>query len=444
MHSLAFVSSFLPLPLFSSSSVPVSPRANHHVQMTVSPSKREARRELLQADTYNRKGFKETRAEAEGTMVKEFTSDLVRELLDNANVITRGNITIRLASAYGFCWGVERAVAMAYETRQRFPTERIWITNEIIHNPIVNKRMTEMDILFVPQEGMVKDLSGIKSGDVVVLPAFGATLEEMQYLNNLGCKVVDTTCPWVSKVWTALDKHAKKSCTSVIHGKWKHEETVATASFAEKYLIVLNMEQATYVSNYILHGGDKDEFMKTFENCMSVGFDPDQDLQAVGVANQTTMLKSETTAIGKLFEKTMMTKYGAENLNKHFVAYDTICDATQERQDAMYELLAKKEELDLFLVIGGFNSSNTSHLQEIAEHAGLTSYWVDRPDRVGPGNEIYCRSAEGEEQLVKDWLPNRPVTIGVTSGASTPDKVVEDVLERVFMISKLSPAGASS
>lgn len=412
-------------------------------QPDTQPSKRAMRLKIMKSDQFNRMGFKETRAAAEGTITKEFTSDLVKELLAQANVLTRGNVTFKLAKAYGFCWGVERAVAMAYETRTRYPTERIWVTNEIIHNPIVNQRMREMDIFFVPQEGLQKDLSGIQSGDVVILPAFGATLEEMTYFHSLGVRIVDTTCPWVSKVWQSLDLHKRRNCTSIIHGKWKHEETIATASFAEQYLVVLNLDQAQYVSDYVLKGGDKQEFMEKFKNAMSEGFDPDVHLKALGVANQTTMLKSETRAIGKLFENTMLEKFGAEDLSKHFVAFDTICDATQERQDAMYDLLSN-EKPDIMLVIGGFNSSNTSHLQEIAELGNVKSYWVDRPECVGPGNVIHYRTADGQDHVENDWLPSHPVSIGLTSGASTPDKVVEDVVERVFMISKLDPAGASS
>lgn len=400
-------------------------------------SKRALRRAIVSGDKFNRKGFKDTADLVKAEMTTEFTSDLIAELRAAAYTVVRGGVTVKLAKAYGFCWGVERAVAMAYETRRQFPGERIWITNEIIHNPSVNTRLREMGVLFVPQEGMVKDLSGVAAGDVVILPAFGATLEEMQFLTETGCQIVDTTCPWVSKVWGTLDKHKRVACTSVIHGKWAHEETIATASFADKYLVVANMAEAQYVADYILGGGDRDEFRAKFSNAMSAGFDPDTDLSAVGVANQTTMLKSETAAIGKLFEKTMLVRYGPSDLTTRFVAYDTICDATQERQDAMIELL-DAGDVDLVVVIGGFNSSNTSHLQEMAEHAGVTSYWVDSAECVAPENRIRYRSSDGQEHVVDGFLRTGPVTIGVTSGASTPDKVVEDVLERLFMIHKLS------
>jgi 4-hydroxy-3-methylbut-2-en-1-yl diphosphate reductase len=428
---------FAPAPVAAS---PVSSPANLHMTAGT-PSKRELRRAIVNSDNFNRLGFPDTKVEAADMMNTEFTSSLIDELREAAYTVQRGGVTVKLAKAYGFCWGVERAVAMAYETRKQYPTHRIHITNEIIHNPIVNQRLREMNIFFVRQDGMSKDLSNILEGDVVILPAFGATLEEMQILNDRGCQIVDTTCPWVSKVWGALDKHKRANCTSVIHGKWAHEETVATASFAEKYLVILNMIEAENVADYILNGGDRDEFLAKFKNAMSVGFDPDIDLDAVGVANQTTMLKSETAAIGKLFEKTMMRKFGPSELKRHFVAYDTICDATQERQDAMVELLDDKS-VDLMIVVGGFNSSNTSHLQEMSEHAGVTSYWVDRPECIGPGNTIICRSSDGVEQTVEGWLPSKDLVIGVTSGASTPDKVVEDVMENIFIVHKLSQVAA--
>lgn len=403
--------------------------------VTTPPTKRELRRSMVNSPNFNRAGFPDSKEEVVGMMASEFTSELVAELREAAYTIARGDVTVKLAKAYGFCWGVERAVAMAYETRKQYPEHRIHITNEIIHNPVVNERLEEMDVFFVPQDGLVKDFSDVREGDVVILPAFGATLEEMQLLKERGCQVVDTTCPWVSRVWNALDKHKRSNSTSIIHGKWAHEETLATASFAETFLITLNMDEAKYVANYIMNGGDRDEFLAKFhENAMSDGFDPDKDLKAVGVTNQTTMLKSETTAIGKLFEKTMMEKFGPAELKTHFVAHDTICDATQERQDAMIELLAEGD-VDIMLVVGGFNSSNTQHLQEMAEHGGVTSYWVDKAPCVGPGNVIRYRKSDGEEVTMENWLPEGAVTIGVTSGASTPDSVVEDVLGNVFMIS---------
>ena len=231
---------------------------------------------------------------------------LVATMREGGFAYAADGLTFKLADAYGFCWGVERAVQMAYEARKRFPEKELWITNEIIHNPTVNERLSEMGVRFIREtESDGKDFSGVREGDVVILPAFGASVHEMKFLADRGANIVDTTCPWVSKVWTAVDQHKRKEFTSIIHGKYSHEETVATASFATRYLIVKDMKEATYVREYILNGGDKAEFMEKFKNAMSQGFDPDDDLEGVGIANQTTMLKGETEVIGKLFEKTM-------------------------------------------------------------------------------------------------------------------------------------------
>ena len=252
----------------------------------------------------------------------------------------------------------------------------------------------------------------------------------MQLLNDQGCAIVDTTCPWVSKVWNTVEKHKKISHTSIIHGKYNHEETVATSSFAGKYLVVLNLQQAAYVANYILNGGNHEEFMTQFSRACSQGFDPDKDLEKIGIANQTTMLKGETEEIGKLFERTLLKKYGPLALNDHFLSFNTICDATQERQDAMFGLV--DQSLDLMVVIGGYNSSNTTHLQEIAVERGIPSYHIDSAERIGPGNRIQHKPLNAESVLTEPWLPNGPITVGVTSGASTPDKAVEDTIERIF------------
>jgi 4-hydroxy-3-methylbut-2-en-1-yl diphosphate reductase len=387
------------------------------------------KRALQHSENYHRKGFGH-QEEVATQLESEYQSPLIQQIRDKNYTLTRGNVTIRLAQAFGFCWGVERAVAMAYETRKHFPTERLWITNEIIHNPSVNQRLREMEVGFISVEGDKKDFSVVGSGDVVILPAFGASVQEMQLLNDKGCKIVDTTCPWVSKVWNTVEKHKKGEYTSIIHGKYNHEETVATSSFAGKYLVVLNISQAEYVARYILNGGDKTEFIAKFDKAYSQGFDPEKDLERVGIANQTTMLKSETEDIGKLFEHTMLKKYGPVNLNNHFQTFNTICDATQERQDAMFQLV--EERLDLMMVIGGFNSSNTTHLQEIAEDNKIPSYHIDCVDRIKSGSAIEHRQLNGQLAVAESWLPDGKILVGITSGASTPDKVVEDVIEKIF------------
>jgi 4-hydroxy-3-methylbut-2-en-1-yl diphosphate reductase len=395
------------------------------------------KRSLNHSENYHRKGFGH-QADVEVVLKSEYESDLIKEIRDRNYTLTRGDVTIRLAQSFGFCWGVERAVAIAYETRQHFPTQQIWITNEIIHNPSVNQRLREMNVNFIQVENGVKNFEQIDRGDVVILPAFGASVQEMQLLNDKGCTIVDTTCPWVSKVWNTIEKHKKKDYTSIIHGQYKHEETVATSSFADKYLVVLNLTEANYVAEYILNDGGtpaeklarRTEFLTKFSKAYSAGFDPDLDLEKVGIANQTTMLKTETEAIGKLFERTMMKKYNTAELNDHFQSFNTICDATQERQDAMFELV--DEPLDLMVVIGGYNSSNTTHLQEISIDHKIPSYHIDSDIRILADNQIEHKPLSKELEITKNWLPAGKIVVGVTSGASTPDKIVEAAIERIF------------
>ncbi|GBF82630.1 4-hydroxy-3-methylbut-2-enyl diphosphate reductase [Aphanothece sacrum] len=393
------------------------------------------KRSLQQSEHYHRKGFGHE-DEVMTVMNTEYQSSLIQKIRQNNYQWQQGNVTIRLAEAFGFCWGVERAVAMAYETRQHFPQERIWITNEIIHNPSVNQRLEEMNVGFIELVNGHKNFSVVEKGDVVILPAFGASVTEMQLLNDKGCTIVDTTCPWVSKVWNSVEKHKKRNHTSIIHGKYAHEETVATSSFAGIYLVVLNLEQAHYVCDYILNGGNKEEFLTKFKNSHSQGFDPDLDLQCLGIANQTTMLKSETEQIAKLFEGTILKKYGPTALNDHFMSFNTICDATQERQDAMLKLV--EEKLDLMVVIGGFNSSNTTHLQEITVDKGIPSYHIDSETRIMLDNRIDHKPLNKDLEIQENWLPDGPIVVGITSGASTPDKVVEAVIERIFAAKQIA------
>ena len=393
------------------------------------------KRSLQQSENYHRRGFGHG-AEVAGTMNSEYQSDLIQRIRDRNYRLQIGDVTIRLAESFGFCWGVERAVAMAYEAREHFPNEKIWITNEIIHNPSVNQRLREMNVGFIELVGESKDFSVVDQGDVVILPAFGASIQEMQLLKDKGCKIVDTTCPWVSKVWNSVEKHKKRDYTSIIHGKYAHEETVATSSFADRYLVVLNLAEAKYVTNYILHGGDREEFLAKFNHAYSEGFDPDRDLSKVGIANQTTMLKNETEQIGKLLEQTMLKKYGPTELNDHFMSFNTICDDTQERQDAMFDLV--EEDLSLMIVIGGFNSSNTTHLQEIAVDKQIPSYHIDSVERIKSRDRLEHKPLDQGITIAENWLPEGKITVGVTSGASTPDKVVADVIEKLFELKSVS------
>ena len=395
------------------------------------------KRSLHHSDRYNRRGFG-LGEDVAGSLRDAYQSDLVGRLRDNGYVLQQGRLTVKLAEAFGFCWGVERAVAMAYETRRHYPKERIWITNEIIHNPSVNAHLRDMDVRFIPVDQGVKDFCEVAGGDVVILPAFGATVQEMQLLNDRGCHIVDTTCPWVSKVWNTVEKHKKQAFTSIIHGKVKHEETLATSSFAGTYLVVLDLAEAQMVCDYILASaegrGDRAAFMAHFSRACSPGFDPDRDLTRVGVANQTTMLKSETEEIGRLIERTMLRRYGPAGLQEHFLAFNTICDATQERQDAMFSLV--DEPLDLMVVIGGYNSSNTTHLQEIAVSRGIRSFHIDAPERIGPGNRIEHKPLGADLITEEPFLPEGPIRVGITSGASTPDRVVELVIQRLIELSE--------
>ena len=297
---------------------------------------------------YNRKGFESPtqRAKALG---ESYQSDLIASIRENDFSFEEGRLQIKLAKSFGFCWGVERAVAMAYETRRHYPNDDIWMTNEIIHNPSVNNHLSRMNVKIISTKNGIKDFSSVSSGDVVILPAFGATVQEMQLLHEKKCQIIDTTCPWVSKVWHTVEKHKKHTFTSIIHGKYKHEETLATRSFAGNYLVVFDLAEAEYVANYIQGHGDKNKFMNKFAKACSDGFDPDIHLERIGVANQTTMLKSETEAIGKFFEKTMLTKYGPANINNHFLfdGFDILTLLIKKQNEDLIKLIGIKKNLDI-------------------------------------------------------------------------------------------------
>lgn len=409
-------------------------------------SKKADRLRFMKNPSFHRRGFKEVREDVEKDMTEEYNSALVDELKESKFVMERDGVTVYLAKDFGFCWGVERSIALAYEAVNHYPDRKLHITNELIHNPEVNEKLTSMKVNFIEKidgDAHKKKFETIGEGDVVILPAFGASYEEMDFFDKKNVEVVDTTCPWVSKVWNTVDTHQKRGLTSVIHGKYGHEETIATTSFCEDYICVKNMEEAEMVADYILNGGDKEEFLKYFEKATSKGFDPDTMLQKVGLANQTTMYKKETRAIGQLFQKTMMKKFGPAKAEEHYYEFDTICDATQERQDAVSELVenAEKTSTDFILVVGGWDSSNTAHLLEIPHLAGVRSFHINRAECIGADNTITHRTVDGEivtEKFILDL--DKKITMGVTSGASTPDAAVQESLSQIFMLKSVHDA----
>jgi len=364
---------------------------------------------------------------------ENYHSELVEKIKADGFLYQAGRLTLHLAREFGFCYGVDRAVDYAYQTRERFPDRRIFLTGEIIHNPHVNDRLRNLGIRFLSDPGTENDLG---PSDVVVLPAFGVTTTEMQRFERAGCVLVDTTCGSVLNVWKNVKRYAEDGFTSIIHGKVWHEETRATASQAGRYkhghfLVVLNLEETAAVCDYIRKGGDRARFLEEFGKAVSPGFDPDRDLQRIGLANQTTMLMSESLEVQELFRQAMEARHGSEDLAGRFRAFDTICSATQDRQDAVVNLL-KDTPLDLMIVIGGYNSSNTCNLARMGA-AKVPTFHIADPDCLESADAIRHRPAGGhEETRTTGWLPlTGPVSLGLTSGASTPDNQVGTTVERL-------------
>jgi 4-hydroxy-3-methylbut-2-en-1-yl diphosphate reductase len=365
---------------------------------------------------------------------ESYHSDLVNAIKENDYRFAAGRLTIHLAREFGFCYGVDRAVDYAYQARKRFPDRPVVLTGEIIHNPHVNDQLRAQGIRFLTDDN--ESIHALTPDDVVILPAFGVTIELLEQLDRRGCTLVDTTCGSVLNVWKNVKRYAADGFTSVIHGKYWHEETRATASQAlhagsGHYLVVLNRGEAEVACSYIRQGGDGRQFAARFQEAVSPGFDPDRDLERIGCANQTTMLSSESLAIGEMFRDAMRDRYGEADLAGRFRAFDTICSATQDRQDAVASLL-ERQALDLMVVIGGYNSSNTCNLARMCE-AKVTTYHVAAPGCLVSADAIRHKPVTGgKEMTAGGWLPARgAVSIGLTSGASTPDNLMGAVIRRL-------------
>jgi 4-hydroxy-3-methylbut-2-enyl diphosphate reductase len=366
-------------------------------------------------------------------LADSYHSELVAAVKASDYRFESGRLTLHLAKEFGFCYGVDRAVDYAYQTRKRFPDSNVFLTGEIIHNPHVNDQIRAQGIRFLSDAG--ESFDALTPSDVVILPAFGITVELLQSLVDRGCTLVDTTCGSVLNVWKNVKRYSDDGFTSVIHGKYWHEETRATASQAHQsggghFLVVLDRTQAGAVCDYIRHGGDRSRFLASFEHAVSPAFDPDRHLQRIGCANQTTMLSSESLEIGEMFREAMRDRYGDESLASRFRAFDTICSATQDRQDAVLQLL-DSERLDLMIVLGGYNSSNTCNLARICAER-LPTYHIADPGGLVSGLQIRHKPVQAKQETTSTgWLPAGPLVVGLTSGASTPDNLVEAVIRRL-------------
>jgi 4-hydroxy-3-methylbut-2-enyl diphosphate reductase len=395
------------------------------------------------AATYFRKGFG-LKSEIQSELDSDYTGHLVDLLKDREYSLTVGDVTIRLAKEFGFCYGVERAVDYAYQARKKFPDRTIYLAGEIIHNPHVNSKLQAMGITFLMPENGHIDFSRVKEEDVVILPAFGVTIRDFEVLRQIGCVMVDTTCGSVLNVWKRVESYARDGLTSLIHGKHYHEETRATASQAEKYeggqyFIVRNMEEAQLVCDFIEGRLSALALMERFAHAASPNFDPERDLRRIGVANQTTMLARESLAIGELVGRSMARARGDEYAKENFRTFDTICSATQERQDAVVELL--REPLDVMVVIGGYNSSNTMSLAALCSET-VRTFHVEDADDIDPASGTIRHRPLGakDETASGDWIASTgPVRIGVTAGASTPNNKIGEAVGRIFATRGIDP-----
>ncbi|MDA0335221.1 MAG: 4-hydroxy-3-methylbut-2-enyl diphosphate reductase [bacterium] len=375
--------------------------------------------------------------------IKDFRQDEGKRSLQ-PTVLTVGALEVLVPRHFGFCFGVERAIHMAFSALERHPDRQISLLSEIIHNPLVNDDLEQRGIRFIHDSDGERRIeeSEISSEDVVLIPAFGTTLEIEQSLQRSGIDTTteefrrdfDTTCPFVSKVWDRGEELGREGYTIIIHGKFRHEETQATHSHTKEHgrtLVVLNRAEAQQVADFIAGRMSPELFRGLFSGKWSEGFDPETDLQRVAVVNQTTMLAEETTEVAAVLRDALLERYGADDLGHHFAdTNDTLCYATNWNQNATKALL--DAEPDLAVIVGGYNSSNTAHLVEICEQV-MPSFLISAADELHSADCIRHFDIHRRQYIeTRDWLPqNLPVRIALTSGASCPDVLMNDVLGRI-------------
>lgn len=368
--------------------------------------------------------------------VEQYDSTLVDSIRANGNVLCLPGLEVHLASSFGFCDGVKRAIEIAYATCSMFAGRRIWLIGEIIHNPAVNADLDAMGLRHLPWRLDDPAYTALTPDDVVIMPAFGVSVAMRRLLDEKGVQLVDSTCGNVIRVWQKVRNYARLGITSVIHGKAHHEESQATASHScgdegkGQYIVIFNEEDARLLCDYILGRANRTDFMAHFSGSYSEGFDPDIHLQEIGMANQTTMLKSETAAIQTMLRAAVTERDGDDS---RFHSFDTICGATQDRQNALFDLLEKP--MDAMFIIGGYNSSNTTHLAHIAARK-LPTFFVKEAECLMDLSTIRAFDLKSKAEISRQLPPEaadlaRTWRIGVTAGASCPANVIEQVIRRL-------------
>ena len=369
-----------------------------------------------------------------------YRSPLIERLRAGHGELRAGRVTVRSARTFGFCWGVDRAVAMVHDALSNSPGRRIWLLDQIIHNPHVNADLKRKGVRFLRgpfADGGDHEIGELTSADVVVIPAFSATVEDVEALKEAGCTIVDTTCPWVIKPHKRTLSYVKDGFTTLIHGLVRHEETRASCSLIASrgghYLVVADREQARLVCDTIdgLLAGDA-LLAALPPQAHSRGFDPARHFERIGTVNQTTMLASETREIERMVRQALARRDGEAAAAQGFRELNTICRATQENQDSVSEL-AEAGPLDLMSVVGGYDSSNTRNLTRVGE-GRFPSYHVDGPDSIGASEIVHRDPASGAIQRAQGWLPAGEVTIGFTAGASTPDTLLGETIRSVLEV----------
>jgi 4-hydroxy-3-methylbut-2-enyl diphosphate reductase len=369
---------------------------------------------------------------------EDYQSLPIRRARENGGAWQKGVLTFYFPEHFGFCYGVDKAIDLVFETCERFKGRRIFLTDQLIHNPYINARLKEKGVQYLKRDrDNLLRCGGLRAADVVVVSAFGTDYRDLARLKNKGVTVVDSTCGAIIHVWKRVEEYARAGFITVVHGRRRHEETRATVSQALKaggaYLIIENLREARALADVILGKKKPGDFVHRYPGCApSPDFAFDGSVCKMGMANQTTMLREESLEIEAILRKAFVKRFGASEAARRFKSFGTICGATQDRQNALRKLLERKP--DFMLIVGGFNSSNTRHLAEIAE-GHLPIYHIESARDIRSAGVIRCRDPRrGTIRMKKGWFPKNAKRLGVASGASTPDLMLEAVVERICQI----------